>query len=67
MEAANGPVAVMDKLAMTVWHVLRDKVPRRSFEARYIAKRGPEPAVRGMPCEANYLGLTMRFQPISSV
>ncbi|MFG2631924.1 hypothetical protein [Streptomyces sp. NPDC048473] len=51
----------MHELAMTVRHVLSDKVPCRGFEADCIAKRDPERAGRRMTREANSLGLTMRF------
>lgn len=59
-------VAVMHKLAIAIWHVLHDKVPYRELGANYFAKRDPERAMRRMVKEANSLGLTVRFEPITA-
>ena len=60
-------VAVMHKLAIAIWHVLHDQVPYRELGADYFTKRNPERAMRRMVKEANSLGLTLRFEPISAV
>ncbi|HEX5995369.1 MAG TPA: transposase [Jiangellales bacterium] len=57
-------VAVMNKLAVAIWHVLHDKVKHRDLGAEYFAKRDPERAMRRMVREANALGMTVRFDPI---
>ncbi|MGI5143674.1 MULTISPECIES: IS110 family transposase [unclassified Streptomyces] len=59
-------VAVMHKLAIAIWHVLHDKVPYRDLGADYFSRRDPERAMRRMIKEANSLGLTIRFDPISA-
>lgn len=59
-------VAVMHKLAIAIWHVLHDHVPYRELGADYYAKRNPERAMRRMTKEANSLGLTIRFDPITT-
>jgi transposase len=59
-------VAVMHKLAIAIWHVLHDKVPYRELGADYFAKRDPERAMRRMIKEANSLGMTIRFEPITT-
>ncbi|MFF3518366.1 transposase [Streptomyces sp. NPDC002573] len=65
--AKRALVAVMHKLAIAIWHVLHDQVPYRELGADYFAKRNPERAMRRMIKEANSLGLTLRFEPISAV
>jgi transposase len=57
-------VAVMHKLAIAIWHVLRNKIAYRDLGADYFTKRDPERAMRRMTKEANALGLTVRFDPI---
>lgn len=57
-------VAVMNKLAIAIWHVLHDKVEHRDLGADYFAKRDPQRAIRRMVREANALGMTVRFDPI---
>lgn len=59
-------VAVMHKLAVAIWHVLHDQEPYRDLGADYFAKRDPERAMRRMIKEANSLGLTLRFEPITA-
>ncbi|MEU1409714.1 transposase [Streptomyces sp. NPDC005728] len=59
-------VAVMHKLAIAIWHVLHDKVPYRDLGADYFSRRDPERAMRRTIKEANSLGLTIRFDPISA-
>lgn len=59
-------VAVMHKLAVAIWHVLRDQQPYRDLGADYFAKRDPERVMRRMIKEANSLGLTVRFEPIAA-
>ncbi|MGI5251892.1 IS110 family transposase [Actinacidiphila glaucinigra] len=54
-------VAVMHKIAIAIWHVLRNKTAYRDLGADYFAKRDPERAMRRMIKEANSLGLTVRF------
>ncbi|MGW6413308.1 IS110 family transposase [Streptomyces vinaceus] len=58
-------VAVMHKLAIAIWHILHSKDPYRDLGADYFAKRDPERAMRRMTKEANSLGLTIRFEPIT--
>ncbi|MEV6841727.1 IS110 family transposase [Streptomyces sp. NPDC051133] len=65
--AKRALVAVMHKLAIAIWHVLHDQVPYRELGADYFTKRNPERAMRRMIKEANSLGLTLRFEPISAV
>jgi transposase len=60
-------VAVMHKLAIAIWHVLRDKTAYRDLGADYFAKRDPERPMRRMIKEASSLGLTVRFEPIPAV
>ncbi|MFF4651150.1 IS110 family transposase [Streptomyces sp. NPDC001380] len=59
-------VAVMHKIAIAIWHALRDKTPYRDLGADYFAKRDPERAMRRMTKEANSLGLTIRFEPLAT-
>jgi transposase len=59
-------VAVMHKLAIAIWHVLHDHTSYRELGADYFAKRDPERAMRRMTKEANSLGLTIRFEPITA-
>ncbi|WP_371749862.1 IS110 family transposase [Streptomyces sp. NBC_01283] len=59
-------VAVMHKLAIAIWHVLHDKAPYHELGADYFSKRNPERAMRRMLKEANSLGLTIRFEPITA-
>lgn len=59
-------VAVMHKLAIAIWHVLHDRVPYQELGADYFAKRDPERAMRRMIREANSLGMTLRFEPITT-
>ncbi|RZB14787.1 IS110 family transposase [Streptomyces sp. F001] len=59
-------VAVMHKLAIAIWHVLHDHVPYRDLGADYFTKRDPERAMRRMIKEANSLGMTLRFEPITT-
>jgi transposase len=58
-------VAVMHKIAISIWHVLHDKTDYRDLGADYSARRDPERAMRRMQREANTLGLTIRFDPIA--
>lgn len=57
-------VAVMHKIAIAVWHVLKHKVPFHDLGPDYLPKRDPERAMNRMRREANRLGLTVRFDPI---
>jgi len=59
-------VAVMHKITIAIWHVLRDHAPYRDLGADYFARRNPERAMRRMTKEANSLGLTIRFEPITT-
>ncbi|WP_242606244.1 transposase [Protofrankia symbiont of Coriaria ruscifolia] len=58
-------VAVMHKLTIAIWHVLHDRVPYQDLGADHFAKRDPGRALRRMTKEANSLGLTVRFEPIT--
>jgi transposase len=60
-------VAVMHKLAIAIWHVLHDHVPYHDLGADHFTQRDPQRAMRRMIKEANSLGLTVRFDPISAV
>lgn len=57
-------VAVMHKIAIAIWHVLKHKTAFRDLGPEYLTKRNPEQAMRRMQREANRLGLTVRFDPI---
>lgn len=59
-------VAVMHKLTVAIWHVLHDHVPYRDPGADHFARRNPERAMRRMVKEANSLGMTIRFDPITA-
>ncbi|WP_255431281.1 IS110 family transposase [Streptacidiphilus sp. PB12-B1b] len=59
-------VAVMHKLAIAIWHVLHDHTAYRDLGADYFARRDPKRAIRRMIKEANSLGLTVRFDPITA-
>ncbi|MFD3452864.1 IS110 family transposase [Streptomyces sp. NPDC058691] len=59
-------VAVMHKLAIAPWHVLHDKTHYRELGAAHFTRRDPERAMRRMLKEANSLGLTIRFEPITA-
>jgi transposase len=63
---ARALVAVMHKLAIAVWHLLRDKTTYQDLGADYFSKRDPERAMRRIAKEANRLGLTVRFDPIAA-
>jgi transposase len=57
-------VAVMHKIAIAIWHILRNKTTYRDLGADHFTRRDPERAIRRMTKEANRLGLTVRFDPI---
>ncbi|MGW3068966.1 hypothetical protein ACWDA8_37230 [Streptomyces sp. NPDC001130] len=57
-------VAVMHKIAVAIWHILRNKTTYQDLGADYFTRRDPERAMRRMTKEANRLGLTVRFDPI---
>ncbi|WP_329311121.1 transposase [Streptomyces sp. NBC_01262] len=59
-------VAVMHKLAIAIWHILHDKTAYQDLGADYFTRRDPERAMRRMTKEANRLGLTIRFEPITT-
>jgi hypothetical protein len=59
-------VAVMHKLTIAIWHVLHDHVPYQDLGMDHFTKRNPERAMRRMTTEANSLGLTIRFDPITA-
>jgi transposase len=59
-------VAVMHKLTIAIWHVLHDHVPYQDLGMDHFTKRNPERAMRRMTKEANSLGLTIRFDPITA-
>jgi transposase len=57
-------VAVMHKIAIAIWHVLKHKVAYHDLGPDYLSKRDPQRAMNRMRREANRLGLTVRFDPI---
>jgi hypothetical protein len=59
-------VAVMHKLTIAIWHVLHDKSTYRELGAAHFTRRNPERTLRRMRKEANSLGLTVRFEPITA-
>jgi hypothetical protein len=59
-------VAVMHKLVIAIWHVLHDKTVYRELGPDHFTRRDPERAMRRMLKEANSLGLTVRFEPITA-
>jgi transposase len=59
-------IAVMHKLAIAIWHILRNKTRYQDLGADYFTRRDPERAMRRMTKEANRLGLTVRFEPITA-
>ncbi|GGV57789.1 hypothetical protein GCM10010245_90890 [Streptomyces spectabilis] len=52
----------MHKLAITIWHVLHDKVTYRELGPDHFTKR----TMPSMLKEVNSLGLTIRFEPIAA-
>jgi hypothetical protein len=56
-------VAVMHKLAVAIWHILRNKTRYQDLGADYFTRHDPERAMR-MTKETDRLGLTARFGPI---
>jgi transposase len=59
-------IAVMHKLAIAIWHILRNKTRYQDLGADYFTRRDPERAMRRMTKEANRLGLTVRFEPLTA-
>ncbi|MCT9010558.1 IS110 family transposase [Streptomyces rhizosphaerihabitans] len=59
-------VAVMHKLTIAAWHVLHDQTTYRELGAEHFTRRDPQHAMRRMIKEANSLGLTLRFDPITA-
>jgi transposase len=57
-------VAVMHKIAIAIWHILRSKTVFHDLGADHFARRDPARAMKRMLREANSLGLTIRFDPI---
>lgn len=57
-------VAVMHKIAIAIWHVLKHKTVYQDLGTDYLTKRDPQRAMRRMQREAASLGLTIRFDPI---
>jgi transposase len=57
-------VAVMHKIAIAIWHVLKHKTVFRDLGTDYLPKRDPQRAMRRMQREAATLGLTIRFDPV---
>lgn len=55
----------MHSLAVAIWQVLLDHTAYRDLGADYLAKRDPERALHQMVKEANSLGPTVRFDPIT--
>ena len=58
-------VALMHKIVIAIWHVLTRKTTFQDLGADYLPKRDPQRAMRRMQREANHLGLTVRFDPIT--
>ncbi|WUI44588.1 hypothetical protein OHS59_04475 [Streptomyces sp. NBC_00414] len=59
-------VVVMHKLAVAIWHILHNKTRYQDLGTDYFTRRAPERAMRRMPKEANRIGLTVRFEPITA-
>lgn len=59
-------VAVMHKLVIAIWHVLHDKVTHHDLGADYFIRRDPQRTMRQIIKQANTIGLTVRFDPITS-
>ncbi len=57
-------VAVMHKIAITIWHILHDHTSYRDLGSDHFTRRDPERAMRRMTKEANSLGLTIGFDPV---
>jgi transposase len=57
-------VAVMHKIAIAIWHVLKHKTTYQDLGTDHFTKRDPQRAMRRMQREANSLGLMIRFDPI---
>lgn len=57
-------VALMHKIVIAIWHVLKHKTVFQDLGADYLPKRDPQRAMNRMRREANRLGLTVRFDPI---
>jgi transposase len=58
-------VAVMHKLTIAIWHVLHDHTPYQDLGSDYYARQDPQRTIRRITKEANRLGLTVRFDPIT--
>jgi transposase len=56
----------MHKLAIAIWHVLHGKTAYRELGADHFTRRDPERAMPRILKEANSLGLTVRFEPITA-
>ncbi|WP_155589836.1 hypothetical protein [Streptomyces cavernae] len=56
----------MHKLTIAIWHILRNKTRYQDLGPDYFTRRDPERAMRRMTKEANHLGLTVRFEPITA-
>jgi transposase len=57
-------VAVIHKIAIAIWHVLKHNTAFRDLGTDHFTKRDPERAMRRMQREANSLGMTIRFDLI---
>jgi transposase len=56
-------VAVMHKLVIAIWHVLKHKVAHHKLGADYFTRRDPQRTMRQIIKQANAIGLTVRFDP----
>ena len=54
----------MHKLAIAIWHILRDKAVFRDLGADYFTKRDPERARHRAIRALNQLGYTVTLNPI---
>lgn len=58
-------VAVMHKLAIAIWNVLKTRKPHHDLGADYLPRRDPQRLIRAITRQANAIGLTVRFDPIA--
>ncbi|WP_033263637.1 IS110 family transposase, partial [Amycolatopsis vancoresmycina] len=53
-------VAVMHKLVIAIWHVLKHRIAYHELGADYFTRRDPQRAMRQIVKQANALGMTVR-------
>lgn len=59
-------IAVMHKLVIAIWYILRNKTRYQDLGSDYFTRRDPGRAMRRMAKKANRLGLTVRFESLTA-